>query len=64
MEVSPEFVYQFLGLCLSGVFGVLLTVAVVLLLVVDDGVGNAPLEEVLPPNRLLVCSGAVHGMSS
>ena len=50
MEVSPEFVYQFLSLCLSGVFGVLLTVAVVLLLlVVDDRSGDSPSEEVFQP---------------
>ena len=56
--------YQFLGPCLSGKFVVVLTVAVVLLLVFDNGVGDAPSEEVLPPDRLLVCSsGAVHGMS-
>ena len=53
MKVSPEFVYQFLGPCLSGVFGVLLSAAVLVhLLEVDDGVGDAPSEEALPPNCL------------
>ena len=52
--------YQFLGPYLSGVFGVLFTVAVVLFLVVDDRSGDVPSEEVLPPYRMLVCSGAVH----
>ena len=61
MEVSPEFVNQFLGPCLACMFVVVLTVVlVVLLLVFDDRVGDAPLEGVLPPNRLLVCTDAMH----
>ena len=32
--------------------------------VVDDRVDDVPSEEVLPPNRMLVRSGAVHGMIS
>ena len=56
--------YQFLGPCLSGDFVVVLAVAVLLLLVCDDGGGDAPSEDVLPPDRLLVCSGTVHGISS
>ena len=36
MEVSPEFVDQFLGPGVAGVFVVVLAVAEVLLLVVDD----------------------------
>ena len=60
MEVAPECVDEFLGPGVSGVFVVVLAVTVVLLLVVDDGSGDAPSKEVLPPNRMLVCSGAVH----
>ena len=54
MEVSSEFVYQFLGLCLPGVFEVAISVSVVLLLVIDDGVGDVPTEEVLPSDCMLM----------
>ncbi len=58
VEVAPEFVDEFLCPCVACVFGWSFAVAVVLLLVFDDGVGDLSSEEVLPSDGLLL-----HGCS-
>lgn len=60
MEVSLESVYQLLSPCLSGVFEVALSVSVVLVLIVDDGGVDGPMEKVLPSDRILMGGGAGH----
>ena len=61
MKESPKkFVHQFLGPCLPGVSEMALSVSVVLLLVVNVGVGNWALEKVLPSDRLLMGRGSRH----
>ena len=54
VKVAPQFLYQFLCPCNSGIFVRPLSGSVVLFLIVDDGGSDAALQEVLPTNGLLM----------